>query len=304
MKKALLFTLLVILALSLAACGAPAEDAPAETQEASAYTTFVSDGFGDVTYRMFSTWDKEPDSDVSVLYHPAYDYPTIANFWMESADGIVSFNSEADRQHYIERYKEGAENYQEVSTETMTIADQPGLHHKYTCDADGSTLEGELYAFVYGTQIYCFANMIYSDASPVDKAEFSRDFLGLIISVETTPASEPSGTVQTADTTEPTGTESITMGMKNALSSAQTYLKTMPFSYDGLIEQLEYEQYTHEEAVYAADNCGADWNEQAALAAANYLNVMSFSRQGLIDQLVYDGYTTEQAVYGVEQNGY
>ena len=78
----------------------------------------------------------------------------------------------------------------------------------------------------------------------------------------------------------------------------------MPFSYSGLIEQLEYEQYSHDEAVYAADNCGADWNEQAAKAAANYLSIMSFSRQGLIDQLVYEGYTTEQATYGVEQNGY
>lgn len=38
----------------------------------------------------------------------------------------------------------------------------------------------------------------------------------------------------------------------------------MPFSYTGLIEQLEYEQYSHDDAVYAADNCGADWNEQAA----------------------------------------
>ena len=92
--------------------------------------------------------------------------------------------------------------------------------------------------------------------------------------------------------------------MKNALASAKNYLSVMPFSYSGLIKQLEYEQYSHAEAVYAADNCGADWYKQAALSAANYLKIMSFSRQGLIDQLVYEGFTKEQAEYGVSQNGY
>lgn len=77
----------------------------------------------------------------------------------------------------------------------------------------------------------------------------------------------------------------------------------MPFSYTGLIEQLEFEQYSHEEAVYAADNCGADWNEQAAKKAQDYLDIMAFSRQGLIDQLQFEGYTYEQAVYGVNQVG-
>jgi len=77
----------------------------------------------------------------------------------------------------------------------------------------------------------------------------------------------------------------------------------MPFSYTGLIEQLEFEQYSHEDAVYAADNCGADWNEQAAKKAQDYLDIMAFSRQGLIDQLQFEGYTYEQAVYGVNQVG-
>lgn len=98
--------------------------------------------------------------------------------------------------------------------------------------------------------------------------------------------------------------DNVTTGMKNALSSAKNYLSVMPFSYSGLIKQLEYEQYSHAEAVYAADNCGADWYKQAALSAANYLKLMSFSRQGLIDQLIYEGFTKEQAEYGVSQNGY
>lgn len=98
--------------------------------------------------------------------------------------------------------------------------------------------------------------------------------------------------------------DSLTMGQRNALKSAQNYLSFTAFSYDGLIRQLEYEQYSHEDAVYAADNCGADWNEQAAKSAKSYLDFMSFSKDGLIEQLEYDGFTHEQAVYGAEQNGY
>lgn len=97
---------------------------------------------------------------------------------------------------------------------------------------------------------------------------------------------------------------SLTIGQKNALRSAKNYLKTMAFSYEGLIEQLEYEQYSHEDAVYAADNCGANWKEQAAKCAKNYLNTMPFSRQDLIEQLEYEGFSYEEAVYGVEANGY
>lgn len=96
----------------------------------------------------------------------------------------------------------------------------------------------------------------------------------------------------------------VTMGEKNALGKAKEYLDVIAFSYSGLIEQLEYNGFSKEEATYGADNCGADWNEQAAKKAAEYLNVMSFSKSGLIEQLEYNGFTHDQAVYGVEAVGY
>ncbi len=95
-----------------------------------------------------------------------------------------------------------------------------------------------------------------------------------------------------------------TMGEKNALSSAKEYLNTMAFSYKGLIEQLKYEGFSTEEATYGADNCGADWNEQAAKSAKEYLNTMAFSRSGLIEQLEYEGFTKAQAEYGAKAVGY
>ena len=90
-----------------------------------------------------------------------------------------------------------------------------------------------------------------------------------------------------------------TFGEQNALSKAYQYLQYSAFSYTGLIEQLEFEGYSHSEAVYAADNCGADWNEQAVKKAKQYLEYSSFSRGGLIDQLEFEGFTASQAEYAV-----
>ena len=119
---------------------------------------------------------------------------------------------------------------------------------------------------------------------------------------ETTSVSE---TTTIAETTAPQETPAkITMGQKNALSKAGTYLSISGFSYSGLIEQLKFEQFSDEEATYAADNCGADWNEEAAKKANTYLSISSFSRDSLIDQLKFDGFTQEQAEYAVTAAGY
>ena len=72
-----------------------------------------------------------------------------------------------------------------------------------------------------------------------------------------------------------------TLGEKNALQKACQYLEYSAFSYTGLIEQLEFEGFSDSEATYAADNCGADWNEQAALKAQQYLEYSAFSKEKL-----------------------
>ena len=95
----------------------------------------------------------------------------------------------------------------------------------------------------------------------------------------------------------------VTASQKNALGSAQSYLRFMAFSYSGLVHQLEYEGYSNADATFAADYCGADWNEQAAKSAESYLKYMSFSRSSLIHQLEYEGFTADQATYGADAVG-
>lgn len=65
-----------------------------------------------------------------------------------------------------------------------------------------------------------------------------------------------------------------------------------------------YDGFTSSQAAYGADNCGANWNNQAAKKAKSYLELMSFSRDELINQLEYEGFTRAQAEYGAAQNGY
>lgn len=103
---------------------------------------------------------------------------------------------------------------------------------------------------------------------------------------------------------------------EQAVKSAQSYLKYMAFSRNGLLDQLtsQYgEQFTQEEAEYAISylelNALVDWNEQAVKSAQSYLKYMAFSRKGLIKQLSSEygeQFTEEQAEYAVsylELNG-
>ena len=77
----------------------------------------------------------------------------------------------------------------------------------------------------------------------------------------------------------------------------------MPFSLNELLDQLEYEGFTYGEAKYAADNCGANWKEQAFLKGKLYLDIFDFSRKELIDQLEYDGFSGDEASSAASELG-
>lgn len=119
-----------------------------------------------------------------------------------------------------------------------------------------------------------------------------------------TNESTSENTTQKKTTKTTTTTKFETIGQKNALASAKSYLRHSSFSYKGLIEQLEFEGYSNLDATYAVNNCGANWNEQAAKSAQSYMSHSSFSRAGLIEQLEFEGFTHDQALYGVKSVGY
>ena len=95
--------------------------------------------------------------------------------------------------------------------------------------------------------------------------------------------------------------QASTAGQRNALSSAQSYLRYSAFSKSGLVEQLKYEHFSSSEARWAVAHVRVSWNAQAVKSAKSYLRYSSFSRQGLIEQLEYEGFTHSQAAYGVSK---
>lgn len=109
---------------------------------------------------------------------------------------------------------------------------------------------------------------------------------------------EPPG-VESTDNDSPAISE--TSAQRNARESAELYLRFSAFSRTGLIEQLEYEGYSFEDASYAVEAVEVDWFEQAVKSAGSYLEYSSFSRDGLLDQLLYEGFTEAEAAYGVKE---
>ncbi len=116
--------------------------------------------------------------------------------------------------------------------------------------------------------------------------------------------SSSSTSTSKGESSSSSSSSSVSVGKKNALDRALRYLESSAFSHDGLVEQLEYEGFSHTEALYGADNCGADWNEQAAKKAKQYQDSLSLSKERLIEQLKYEGFTSSQASYGARSVGY
>jgi hypothetical protein len=95
--------------------------------------------------------------------------------------------------------------------------------------------------------------------------------------------------------------QASTAGQRNALSSAQSYLRSGAFSKSSLVEQLEFEHFSHSEARWAVAHVRVSWKAEAVESAKSYLRSGSFSRQGLIEQLEFEGFSPSQAAYGVRK---
>jgi hypothetical protein len=101
--------------------------------------------------------------------------------------------------------------------------------------------------------------------------------------------------------------QASTMGQREALDAATSYLRSGHFSRAGLIDQLDSpygEDFSHSEAVWGVNHAHANWYAEAVQAAKSYLRSGHFSRRGLIDQLESpygEHFTHAQAVYGVSR---
>ena len=308
-KKILAIILIATTTLSLVACKGHSKSAKEETSNTGDENPKISEEeikkefshdfdsetnqqetFYALSYQIPSSWEKKSLGDDKKIYY----YPEDGMLMISFSDTTLDFN-ESGYEEYINSLKNGFDDFVELDHYTTTILDDfPALNLTFTGIIANTPLTAYNIVFSTENQTYSF---IYADYD-ISTYNRSKDFDAIIDSISYSEA------VLNARKAASTPTPQISAGQLNALSSAHDYLDVMPFSYTSLIEQLEYEGYTTEEATYAADNCGADWNEQAALSAQSYLDTMSFSRSGLIDQLLYEGFTQEQAEYGVTSVGY
>lgn len=161
---------------------------------------------------------------------------------------------------------------------------------------------GDVSSYLFGSNQDGIGFYVYFG---MDKKSATDNNIAVRDALFATVSFDPSGvSVSSTDAAQASQqSANVSKSQTNALKMAKQYLSTMPFSHDSLIKQLEYEGFSSDDATYAADNCGADWNAQAAKSAQSYLDTQAFSRQGLIDQLEYEGYTEDQATYGVDSVG-
>ena len=233
-----------------------------------------------------------------------------ADAFMDALKDRDDFMEDTDTSYGIRTLKRAGRTvyYSEV-TGNLTLNDDDS-------DNDTSTPSKCFIYLLSNNNKTSFISMILIQPNEGLKYDYENEFDNIVDNVvvndkkeeeeqsNTNSTTSSSSSTTTPSTSSNASTPSPTTGEKNALRSAREYLNFSAFSYTGLIKQLEYEGYSTEEATYAADNCNANWNEQAAKSAKEYLDMSSFSRQDLINQLIYEGYTQEQAEYGVTQNGY
>jgi host cell surface-exposed lipoprotein/uncharacterized protein DUF2510 len=120
---------------------------------------------------------------------------------------------------------------------------------------------------------------------------------------KTSSTSSNTGTMtRTVDVTPTTAKSGFTPAQDNAIAKAESYLDYTGFSKQGLIKQLEFDQFSTADATFAVEhleaNGSVDWNEQAVKKAKSYLDYTSFSLSGLVNQLEFDGFTPSEAQYG------
>ncbi len=113
------------------------------------------------------------------------------------------------------------------------------------------------------------------------------------------------GTTETSQAQQPQGQEFAegTEAQQDAMASAVDYINQMAFSRDWLIAQLVSDGVDTNDAAWAADHCGADWNDQAYKKAEEYLRLTSFNHKDMVDQLIFEGFTADQAEYGATKAG-
>ena len=279
MKKLIAFAAVALAALTLAGCSSSSSSSGSTsdygTISGNLTESVQSSG---VEMKVDPSWHSDGETNGVAKWEPSSSCVVTINPCLASAIPSVDSLNGADGPQLDKTWEEDGVTYIMATKETSM---------------NGSN---GLSSYLYGTDGVAGFYVLFNTSYDTDGNRAVRD--ELFSSVKYTPKSQRDSGESSGS--NGTSISASTMSQTNALKTAKQYLSTMPFSHDSLIKQLEYEGFSSDDATYAADNCGADWNEQATKSAQSYLDTQSFSRQSLIAQLEYEGYTEDQATHGVD----
>lgn len=125
--------------------------------------------------------------------------------------------------------------------------------------------------------------------------------VGLVVACGSATEGDKAGNGQSSERSEEEQSPKETTSQRNARRKAEEYVAVSAHSRNGLIEKLESEKFSNQDATYAVDALGLDWRDQAAQKAKELLADSSQSRDALKDQLKSEGFTEDEAEYGVSQ---
>ena len=101
------------------------------------------------------------------------------------------------------------------------------------------------------------------------------------------------------ETTKPP-LESLNENQLQAIQTAKDYLDTIHLSQTELLQMLSVENIDLEDAKFALDYLGIDWNQQARKKAKEYCkHKIGFSKVKLKAQLLFDHFTEEEADFAL-----
>lgn len=86
---------------------------------------------------------------------------------------------------------------------------------------------------------------------------------------------------------------------EETLAFAEELVELVPFSKEGLYEQLVVDGYSEDAARNAVNQIDVDFQENALQYANDFLGTSGFSELGLRDQLDYLGFTPDQIDYAI-----
>lgn len=303
MKKAFSFFLLLVLSFCLFGCsGNTASLTSSKANNASVDLNKTVELNG-LSFRVNSSW-KTQISDTGIRIDPTTSSVIAASTYLngqtadlatyiETVGGLgndkvsdykIEREWDKDEVHYILYNKNKKRNGKDAGSDTRLLAStNDGIGFALYFNRDGDSAD---YPLGDETVNQIIDSIVFTPSEVTGQ--------NLKSSSSSNSSSSSSAGVSTA---------APSVSQQNAVKKAKDYLNYTAFSYKGLIEQLEYEKFSHEDAVYGADHCGADWMVQAAKKARDYMNYNSFSRGSLIDQLEYEGFTSEQAAYGADSVG-